>query len=52
MTAAALMSEAGGVLTRAGVVSPAWDAECLLRHVLGWDRAALLARPEAEVARR
>ena len=51
MTAAALLSEAGGVLARAGVLSPAWDAECLLRHVLGWDRAALLARPEAEVAR-
>jgi len=51
MTAAALLSEAGGVLARAGVLSPAWDAERLLRHVLGWDRAALLAHPETEVAR-
>jgi release factor glutamine methyltransferase len=31
-------------LARAGVADPAWDAELLLRHVLRWDRAALLAR--------
>jgi release factor glutamine methyltransferase len=31
-------------LAKAGVADPAWDAELLLRHVLRWDRAALLAR--------
>ena len=56
MTAAALLAEAGGVLAAARVPSPEWDAERLLRHVLGWDRAALLAAPdhlvaEAEAAR-
>lgn len=49
MTAAALLAEAGGVLARAGVPSPEPDAERLLRHVTGWDRASLLARPAAEV---
>jgi release factor glutamine methyltransferase len=49
MTAAALLAEAEAVLAGAGVLSPAWDAERLLRHVLGWDRASLLASPDAEV---
>jgi release factor glutamine methyltransferase len=31
-------------LAAAGVPDPAWDAELLLRHVLQWDRAALLSR--------
>jgi release factor glutamine methyltransferase len=51
MTAAALLAEARGVLARAGVASPERDAERLLRHVTGWDRASLLARPAAEVGR-
>lgn len=45
MTAAALVAEAARVLAAAGVDAPEWDAERLLRHVLGWDRAALLANP-------
>jgi release factor glutamine methyltransferase len=45
MTAAALVAEAARTLAAAGVDAPEWDAERLLRHVLGWDRAALLARP-------
>jgi release factor glutamine methyltransferase len=47
--AAALVEEAAAVLAAAGVPSPEWDAESLLRHVLGWDRAALLANPQAAV---
>jgi release factor glutamine methyltransferase len=31
-------------LSQAGVASPEWDAELLLRHVLGFDRAAFIAR--------
>jgi release factor glutamine methyltransferase len=31
-------------LREAGVPEPALDAELLLRHVLGWDRAAVIAR--------
>ncbi|HUL77076.1 MAG TPA: peptide chain release factor N(5)-glutamine methyltransferase [Vicinamibacteria bacterium] len=50
MTATALLSEAGGVLAAAGVPSPEWDAERLLRQVLGCDRAALLANPDRVVA--
>jgi release factor glutamine methyltransferase len=49
MTAAALVREAAETLRGAGVDSPEWDAERLLRHVLGWDRAALVARPDATV---
>jgi release factor glutamine methyltransferase len=45
MTAAALLADAAATLAAAGVESPEWDAERLLRHVLGWDRAALLASP-------
>ena len=50
MTVAALLSEASVALGAAGVGSSDWDAERLLRHVLGWDRAALIARPDAEIA--
>lgn len=49
MTAAALLSEAAQTLAAAGVEAPERDAERLLRHVLGWERAALLASPAAEV---
>lgn len=49
MTAAALLADAAATLAAAGVAAPEWDAERLLRHVLGWDRAALVASPAAEV---
>jgi release factor glutamine methyltransferase len=49
MTVAALLSDARSALDSAGVPSADWDAERLLRHVLGWDRAALIARPDATV---
>ncbi len=49
MTAAALLAEAGATLAAAGVEAPEWDAERLLRHVLGGDRAALLASPDRVV---
>jgi release factor glutamine methyltransferase len=45
MTAAALLDDAAATLAAAGVDSPEWDAERLLRHVLGWDRATLVANP-------
>lgn len=50
MTAAALLAEAEAALAAAGVEMPDRDAERLLRHVLGWDRAALLARPAHAVS--
>jgi release factor glutamine methyltransferase len=50
MTAAALLEDAAAALAAAGVSSPAWDAERLLRHVLGWDRAALVANPDRPVS--
>lgn len=37
-------------LRRAGVAEPDLDAEVLLRHVLGWDRAALLTRSAEKVS--
>jgi release factor glutamine methyltransferase len=49
MTAAALLAEAAGTLAAAGVGSAEWDAERLLRHVLGWDRATLVASPQGRV---
>lgn len=49
MTVAALLGEAEAVLAAAGVEHPDRDAERLLRHVVGWDRASLLASPAAEV---
>jgi release factor glutamine methyltransferase len=50
MTAAALLREAAAALEAAGVPSAGWDAERLLRHLTGWDRAALVANPDAPVA--
>jgi release factor glutamine methyltransferase len=49
MTAAALLREAASTLRGAGVEAADWDAERLLRHVLGWERGTLLARPAAEL---
>ncbi|HVO11555.1 MAG TPA: peptide chain release factor N(5)-glutamine methyltransferase [Vicinamibacteria bacterium] len=51
MTAAALLAEAAARLREAGIEAAGWDAERLLRHVLGCDRASLLAARQAEVAR-
>jgi release factor glutamine methyltransferase len=49
MTAAALLEDAAAALAAAGVSSPEWDAEQLLRHVLGSDRATLVASPDRPV---
>ncbi|HSD30102.1 MAG TPA: peptide chain release factor N(5)-glutamine methyltransferase [Vicinamibacteria bacterium] len=49
MTAAALLEDAAATLAAAGVESAEWDAERLLGHVLGWDRAMLVANPERVV---
>jgi len=46
---AALVTDAAASLAAAGVPAPEWDAERLLRHVLGWDRAALVANPDRAV---
>jgi release factor glutamine methyltransferase len=43
MTVAEALRLATQRLAKAGVPEPALDAELLLRHVMGWDRAALLA---------
>jgi release factor glutamine methyltransferase len=43
--AASLLREASEILRAAGIASADWDAERLLRHVTGWDRAALIASP-------
>jgi len=48
--AAALLEDAAATLAGAGVPTPEWDAERLLRHVLGWDRAALIANRDLVVA--
>ena len=50
MTAAALLREAEQALRGAGIDSAGWDAERLLRHVLQWDRAAVLTRSAEKVA--
>lgn len=44
MTVSQGLAEAAGTLRGAGVPDPSVDAELLLRHVLGWDRALLLVR--------
>jgi len=49
MTVAELLAEAAHELRAHGVSSAAWDADRLLRHVLGWDRATLVASPAADV---
>lgn len=43
MTVEGILREAGRRLRDAGIPNPDLDAELLLRHVLGWDRAALIA---------
>src|SRR5512135_1683988 len=52
MTAAALLEDAAAALSAAGVSSPERDAERLLRHVLGWGRATLVANPDRPVPAR
>jgi release factor glutamine methyltransferase len=49
MTVAELLAEAARELRERGVAAPEWDAERLLRHVLGWERATLVASPGAPV---
>ena len=49
MTVAELLAEAARELGSRGVPAPEWDAERLLRHVLGWDRATIVASPGASV---
>jgi len=44
MTVAEILERAGRRLAEEGVAAPCWDAERLLRHALGWDRAGLLSR--------
>jgi release factor glutamine methyltransferase len=44
------LRQAGARLRSAGVPSPEHDAEVLLRHVLGWDRARLVADGLAPLA--
>lgn len=43
-TVASLLEEAARRLAGAGISTAALDAELLLRHVLGWDRAAVVTR--------
>jgi release factor glutamine methyltransferase len=50
MSVAEHLAEAARELRGAGVQSPEWDAERLLRHVLRADRAAIVASPGASVA--
>src|SRR5438477_2739082 len=44
LTVAALLDEAAGRLAAAGIATARLDAELLLRHVLGWTRADVVAR--------
>jgi len=44
MTVTQALHQAEQRLRKAGVPDPALDAERLLRHVLGWDRAAVITR--------
>ncbi|HEU4707276.1 MAG TPA: peptide chain release factor N(5)-glutamine methyltransferase [Solirubrobacterales bacterium] len=43
------LGAAGDALAAAGVEDPRLDAELLLAEAIGWDRARLVAQPEAEV---
>jgi release factor glutamine methyltransferase len=56
LTVQELLSRAGRRLRVSGAATPELDAEMLLRHVLGWDRATLVAegrsRLDADVSRR
>jgi release factor glutamine methyltransferase len=47
VTVADALARATRLLAAAGVPSPEWDAELLLRHVTGWDRTRVLADPAA-----
>ncbi len=44
MTVSQALRQAEQRLRNGGVADPALDAELLLRHALGWDRAAVIAR--------
>ena len=50
MRAGAAVRAAAGRLLAAGVTTPEQDAELLLRHLLGWDRATLLTRGDVDIA--
>jgi release factor glutamine methyltransferase len=50
MTVQDALAWAGRVLAEAQVSSPDLDAELLLRHVLGWDRARILVDARQEVS--
>ncbi len=50
MTVAELLAEAVRALRSQNVSAPDWDAERLLRHVLGWERATIVASPGVPVA--
>ena len=50
MTAHDAIEEAAGRLASAGVAEPRLDAERLLRHVTGWDAAALLVHSRDAIA--
>jgi release factor glutamine methyltransferase len=49
LTVAVVLDEAAGRLAAAGIVTARLDAELLLRHVLGWTRADLIARDREAV---
>ncbi len=44
------LAQAAARLTEAGIAEAAWDAERLLRHVTGWDRARVLLRGSETLA--
>jgi release factor glutamine methyltransferase len=46
-----LHAEGARTLREGGVSSPDWDAELLLCHVLGWNRARFVAYPDEPVGR-
>jgi release factor glutamine methyltransferase len=50
LTVAAALQRCAARLSGAGIADAALDAELLLRHVTGWDRATLLASPTAKLA--
>jgi len=49
VTGAAALEEGERRLSAAGITDPNWDAEALLRHVLGWDRATWFSQNGQEV---
>ncbi len=50
MTVAEALRLGAKRLAAAGVAAPEWDAELLLRHVFGWDRATLVAGSGEELS--